>query len=184
MDPMITEMSPSSPSKPQTSGKPSPMIVPIKIGWFGPQGSGKTTSAALLALALSKEVYGGAPVCVTDTEPGWQFLKPMFAIEGVELFQRTEPTFKAMTKNLREAERLGACVWSVDTLTIMWNELMQSFKSRNNGYIPIDKWGDIREMWNKDYVSLFLNSSMCCQALGRLGNVTEEIQDENNPEKT
>src|SRR5882672_909487 len=139
--------------------------VPIKIGWFGPQGSGKTTSAALLALALSKEIYGGAPVYVTDTEPGWQFLRPLFAIEGVELIQRTDPTFNAMTNNQREAERIGACVWNVDTLTIIWSELMQSFKAKNHGYIPIDKWGDIREMWNKDYVAFFLNTSMCCQAL-------------------
>ncbi len=158
--------------------------VPMKLGWFGPQGSGKTTSAALLALALSKEVYGGAPVYATDTEPGWQFLRPIFQIEGVELIQRTDPTFKAMTANLREADRIGACVWNVDTLTIIWNELMQSFKARNRGYIPIDKWGDIRDMWNKDYVSLFLNTSMCCQALGRLGNVQDEVQDENNPDKT
>jgi len=124
--------------------------VPLKAGWFGPQGSGKTTSAALLALALSVEVYNRAPVFVTDTEPGWQFLRPMFALEGVELIQRTDPTFKAMTANLREAERLGACCWNVDTLTIIWNELMQSFKVKNRGFIPIDKWGDIREMWNKD----------------------------------
>jgi len=158
--------------------------VPLKAGWFGPQGSGKTTSAALLALALSVEVYNRAPVFVTDTEPGWQFLRPMFALEGVELIQRTDPTFKAMTANLREAERLGACCWNVDTLTIIWNELMQSFKVKNRGFIPIDKWGDIREMWNKDYVSLFLNTTMCCQALGRLGNVQEEVQDENNAEKT
>lgn len=159
-------------------------VVPIKLGWYGPQGSGKTTSAALLALALSKEVYGGAPVFVTDTEPGWQFLRPIFAIEGVELIQRTEPTFKAMTQNMREAQKEGACVWNIDTLTIIWSELMQSFKKRNGGYIPIEKWGDIREMWNRDYVSFFLNTTMCTQALGRLGNVTDEIQDENNPEKT
>jgi len=155
-----------------------PATVPIKIGWFGPQGSGKTTSAALLALALSKEIYGGAPVYVTDTEPGWQFLRRFFLIEGVELIQRTDPTFKAMTANLREAEKLGACVWNVDTLTIIWNELMQSFKKQNSGQIPINKWGDIREMWNRDYVAMFLNTPMCCQALGRLGNITEEILDE------
>src|SRR5438552_17408091 len=100
--------------------------VPIKVAWFGGQGSGKTTSAALLALALSKEVYGGAPVYVTDTEPGWQFLKPIFAIERVELIQRTDPTFKAMTANLREAEKLGACVWNVDVLTPTRNELTHS----------------------------------------------------------
>ena len=159
-------------------------IIPIKVGWFGPQGAGKTTSAALLALALSREVYGGAPVYVTDTEPGWQFLMHLFQIEGVELIQRTEPTFQAMCENLREAETIGACVWNVDTLTIIWAELMQSFKEKNRGFIPIDKWGDIREMWNKQYVATFLNTAMCCQALGRIGNVTEEIQDEQNPEKT
>ena len=69
-------------------------------------------------------------------------------------------------------------------LTMIWAELMQSFKEKNRGFIPIDKWGDIREMWNKQYVATFLNTPLCCQALGRIGNVTEEIQDEQNPEKT
>jgi hypothetical protein len=159
-------------------------IVPLKLGWYGPQGSGKTTSAALLSLALSKEVYGGAPVYVTDTEPGWQFLRPMFAIEGVEMIQRTVPTFNAMTKNIREAEKLGACVWNVDTLTVMWTELMQSFKARCGGYIPIDKWGDIREMWNRDYVAFFMNTPMCCQGLGRAGDTRDDVQDETNPDRT
>src|ERR1051325_11999079 len=85
--------------------------VPAKSAWFGGQGSGKTTSAALLALALSKEIYGGAPVFVHDTEPGWQFLKrKLFDVEGGELIQRTHPTFKATTASLRQAEKLGACV--------------------------------------------------------------------------
>lgn len=159
-------------------------IVPIKVAWFGGQGSGKTTSAALLAAALSKEIYGGAPIYVTDTEPGWQFMKVrIFNVEGIELIQRTDPTFKAMSANLREAERIGACVWLVDTLSLIWSEWLQSYKKKL-GYIPIDKWGDIREAWNQDFVTPFLNSSMCCMALGRLGDVREEVQDEQNPERT
>lgn len=158
-------------------------IVPIKVGLFGGQGSGKTTSAGMLALALSKEKHNGAPVLVTDTEPGWQFLKPLFAIEKVELIQRTVPTFKAMLENIKEAEKLGCCCWAGDSLTVIWNELMQSFKARNNGRIPINVWGDIKQMWGS-YASAFLNSKMHCFALGRLGNVMEEIQDEDDPGKT
>lgn len=158
-------------------------IVPVKVGWYGGQGSGKTTSAALFSMGLSKEIYGGAPVLVTDTEPGWQFLKPLFAIEGIEMIQRTEPTFKAMVANLREAEKLGCCVWNGDSLTIIWQELMQSFKAKGNGYIAIDKWGDIKAMW-QDYTTLFLNSKMCCNALGRLGNEMAEIEDDDKPGKT
>jgi hypothetical protein len=170
-------------AKAEITPKTTPQIVPIKIGWFGGQGSGKTTSAAMLALALSKEHHGGAPVFVTDTEPGWQFLKPMFAVEGVELIQRTTPTFKAMLNDLREAEKVGACVWAGDSLTIIWQELMQSFKAKNNGRIPINVWGDIKALWG-EYTTAFLNSPMHCFALGRLGNVMEDIEDDSRPGET
>jgi pantothenate kinase-related protein Tda10 len=32
----------------------NPQIIPLKMGLFGGQGSGKTTTAALIAAALSK----------------------------------------------------------------------------------------------------------------------------------
>jgi len=160
-----------------------PQVVPVKVGWYGSQGSGKTTSAALFSIALSKEIYGGAPIMVTDSEPGWQFLKPIFAVEGVEMIQRTQPTFKAMVANIQEAEKLGCCVYNIDSLTVIWQEIMQSFKAKGSGFISIDKWGDIKQLWNS-YTTLFLNSVMCCNALGRLGNEMEEVQDERQPGKT
>lgn len=156
-------------------------IVPIKIGWYGGQGSGKTTSSALLALALSKEVYGGAPVAVTDTEPGWQFLKPIFAMEGVELIQTTTPTFKAMLKDLRDAEKRGCCVWAIDSLTIIWQEIMKSAQGKRSS-IQIQQWGDIKAVWG-EYTTAFLNSGMCTFALGRLGNEMEEQQDDEGKTK-
>lgn len=154
----------------------APATVPIKVGVFGGQGSGKTTSTALLALALSKEVYGGAPVAVTDTEPGWQFLKPMFAIEGVELIQTTQPTFKAMLRDLRDAEMRGCCVWVIDSLTIIWQEIMRAAQG-NRSQIQIQQWGDIKAVWG-EYTTTFLNSAMSTFALGRLGNEMEEQVDD------
>lgn len=162
------------PSTP-TPGKPQP-VVPIKVGIYGGQGSGKTTSAALIALALSKEIYGGAPVAVTDTEPGWQFLKPMFAAEGVELIQTTQPTFKAMLRDMRDAEKRGCCVWSIDSLTIIWQEVMKAAQG-NRSQIEIQQWGDIKSVWG-EYTTAFLNSGMCTFALGRLGNEMEEQLDD------
>lgn len=156
---------------PQVVTKPQP--VPIKVGIFGGQGSGKTTSTALLALALSKEIYGGAPVAVTDTEPGWQFLKPIFAIEGVELIQTTQPTFKAMLRDLRDAEKRGCCVWAIDSLTIIWQEIMKAAQG-SRSRIEIQQWGNIKAVWG-EYTTTFLNSPMCTFALGRLGNEMEEI---------
>jgi hypothetical protein len=155
---------------------PKPQIVPIKVGIYGGQGTGKTTSTALLALALSKEVYGGAPVAVTDTEPGWQFLRPIFQTEGVELIQTTQPTFKAMLRDLRDAEKRGCCAWAIDSLTIIWQEVMKAAQG-NRGEIQIQQWGDIKAVWG-EYTTTFLNSVMCTFALGRLGNDMEEVQDD------
>lgn len=159
-------------------------VVPIKAGIFGPQGSGKSTSAAMMAVALSAQFYNRAPVYVVDPEAAWQFLKPViFDVEKIELIQRPHRSFKDMRDSLREAEKLGACVWVCDPLTLMWNELMESFQQQNGGYIPIDKWGDIRSLW-QDYVRFFLNSPMNCFACGRLANDFDEVEDERKPGRT
>jgi len=157
--------------------KPVPAtIVPLKFGIFGGTGTGKSTTAALMALWLSKTYHNSAPVYVTDTEMGWQFLAPLFEIEGVPLVQKTTPTFKAMCENIVEAERAGACVWIVDSLTLIWQELLKAARG-NRSFIPIDQWGSIKATWN-EYTTLFLNSRMHCFALGRLQNDMEEIIDE------
>lgn len=158
-------------------------MVPIKVGMFGAQGSGKSTSAALLAAAISAQFCNKAPVVVVDPEAAWQFLKRrIFDVEGIELIQRPDRTFKGMAESIKVAEKAGACVWIVDPLTLMWHELMQSFKAKR-GYIPIDVWGDIKQMWS-GYILQFLNTGMNCIALGRLGNEMEEIQDEDHEGKT
>ena len=122
--------------------------VPIKCGIYGPQGSGKSTSAALMAAAISAQFYDHAPVFVVDPEAAWQFLKRrIFNVESIELIQRPFSTFKDMVSSLYEAEKMGACCWIVDPLTLIWNELLDSFKQKL-GYIPIDKWQDVRQLWN------------------------------------
>jgi len=144
---------------------------------FGAQGSGKSTSAALLAAALSAQFHNKAPVFVVDPEAAWQFLKRrIFDVEGIELVQLADRTFKGMADSIKRAEKAGACVWVVDPLTLMWQELMQSFKAKR-GFIPIDMWGDIKQMWS-GYILQFLNTPMHCIALGRLGNEMEEVQEE------
>jgi hypothetical protein len=147
--------------------------VPLKVGMYGAQGTGKTVSAALLSAALSTQFYGKAPVYVVDPDLAWQFPKRrIFDVEGIELIQRPYRSFKQMQDSFAEAEKLGACCWVVDPLTMIWTELLDTFRG-NKSYIPIDAWGQIRQVWN-EYIRNFLNSNMNCFALGRLGTDFEE----------
>src|SRR5262245_17236753 len=85
-----------------------------KVGIFGRQGSGKTTTAALIAIGLSKTYHKGAPVAALDTENGSDYLVPIFEAEGVPLLVVKSRAFKDMKDGLREAEREGCCAYLVD----------------------------------------------------------------------
>lgn len=153
--------------------------VPIKVGVFGPQGSGKSTSAALIAAAYSALYSNRAPVFVVDPEAAWPFLKRrIFAVEGIELILRPYRSFKSLRDSIREAEKLGCCAWIADPITLHWNELMQTYQG-SKGFVAIDQWGDIRKVWN-EYVSDFLNSPMTCIASGRLGSDFEDREEEDS----
>lgn len=154
--------------------KPAPnVVIPTKLAIFGEQGTGKTTTACLYAAAMSKEFHGGAPVWGTDPELGMQFPKrTIFAPEKIEFVQRTVPTFKAMLQDIRDAERAGACVWIVE-LQKIWIELLRTVRAKAG-----NNWGNqLNAMWT-DYVAQFLNSKMHCIALGRVGDVTDDLIDD------
>jgi hypothetical protein len=158
---------------------PKIQIVPVKIGFMGEQGTGKTASAGLLAAAISKQFHGGAPVHVTDPELGWGFLDPViFQKEGIKLVQYTVPTFAAMLKDLHRAEREGACVWAVE-LGKIWIEIIRTLQKAKP-----DNWGmDLRAMWD-DFVAQFLNSKLHCLVLGRIQDVIEQVLTESGSIKS
>lgn len=151
----------------------SQKIVPLKIGLTGEMGVGKTTTAALIAAALSVQFHDRAPVWVTDPELGWQFFpQTILRAEKIELVQRTVPTFKAMMQDIRDAERAGACVYNVEGSKI-WIELVKTVQ-KNCG----DRWGmELNSMWT-DFVNFFMNSKMHCDMLGRVGEITEEVMND------
>jgi len=151
----------------------APQIIPVKFGFMGEQGTGKTTTAGLLATAISKLYHGGAPVHVTDPELGWQFLQPViFDKERVPLVQRTVPTFVAMMNDLRRAEKEGACVWAVE-LGKIWIEILRTLQKAK----PVSWGSELSYMWT-DFVNQFLNSKLHCLVLGRIQDVIEEVQDQ------
>lgn len=158
-------------------------VVPIKFGDFGETGSGKSYTAACLAAGLSVEMHNCAPAYVYDTEPGWQFLKKIFDVEGIKLIQEPGDSFDGLRAARKKAEEMGCCVFVGDSYTHVWRELMHTYTNRA-GYVEFQDWNLIKPRW-RDWVREFLNSPMHCMALGRLGwNYIPEEVERNGKTKT
>lgn len=149
-----------------------------KVGLFGGQGSGKTTTSALIALGLSKTYHGGKPVAFMDTENGSDYLVPIFEMEGVELQVVKSRAFKDMKTMLREAEEAGCCAALVDSYTHPWQELNDSLKKQLGvsrlKFVHMDQ---LKTLW-RSWTELMLNSPLHVIVSGRLGYVWDREEDE------
>lgn len=140
-----------------------------KVGIFGSQGSGKTTTAALFLIGLSKAFHGNKPVAFLDTENGSDYLIPIFEAEGVPLMVVKSRAFKDMREALREAETAGCCGYLVDSYTHPWQELCDTFKAKSRRKkLEFHHMDELKGMW-RQWTDQFLNSPLHCIVNGRLG---------------
>lgn len=140
-----------------------------KVGIFGRQGSGKTTTSALIAIGLSKTYHKNAPVAFLDTENGSDYLVPIFEAEGVELLVVKSRAFADMKAALREAEKGGCCAYLVDSYTHPWRELTDTFKAKSRRKkLEFHHMDALKGMWQV-WTDQMLNSPLHVLLSGRLG---------------
>jgi len=152
-------------SQPAYNNSPELSSYP-KVGVQGGTGTGKSTTIGLIVLGAAAELYNRRAVYVADTEPGWQFLKPIFDAEGVPLIIRNTRSFLGMHEALKEAVGANACGFVVDSITHPWSELLLRFAD-STGRVPFHKFNQIRPLWN-EWTRDFLNSPLMAFASGRL----------------
>lgn len=149
-----------------------------KLGIFGPQGSGKTTTAALLAIGLSITYHNRAPVAFMDTENGSDYLVPIFEMEKVPLLVVKTRAFTDMCGSLKEAQAAGCCVDLIDSYTHPWAELNDSLKAKLKvNKLQFEHMDQLKGLW-RGWTDLMLNSPLHVLMCGRLGYVWDRAEDD------
>jgi hypothetical protein len=142
----------------------------FKGGFQGKQGSGKTTTAALLQVGVSKELCGGAPVGFFETESGSSFLIPIFAAEQVEFF--TTPVTRSLADLLAfldEAKSLGCCAVIIDSITHVWMDVLAAAKKKFDvDELEFRHMDAVKSEW-KRWTDAFTVSPLHVVVCGRLG---------------
>lgn len=154
-----------------------------KVGLYGSAGSGKTRTAAEIAIGIVQTTKSTKPVAMFDTEPAASFILPLFQKAGIELLVFDESrAFKDLMSFTKEAE--DACsVVIVDSITHVWRDLQESYLARINDQrrewnkrplqtLEFQHWGPIKRQW-ADFTDEFLSSKVHFIVCGRAGNVYE-----------
>ncbi len=164
----------------------------LKAGIFGNAGSGKTTTACYLAMAISHKLGGKKPVAFFETEAGSDFLVNRFELEGIELLRVKSHALSDLTEAVKEAQESCSCL-VVDSISHVWAEVMEAklravnAARKKRGLYQIDKlefqhWADIKREWAK-WTALFLNTDLHIIVCGRAGSVWEFSENDETRKK-
>jgi len=153
----------------------------LKLGMYGPPGSGKTFTALLLAEGLGK--LSNKRIAYIDTERGTDFYCQAVPTRAVHpdpfdfdaIYTRSIMEVIVAVRNLNHDE-YGVLV--LDSVTHLWEAAMASFggKLTKIGTIPMHAWGKIKKPY-KDLMAVMLNSPMHIIICGRQKTVYEEDEE-------
>lgn len=164
-----------------------------KVGIYGNAGSGKTYTAALIAIGLHKFAKATKPVGMFDTEPAASYIIPLFQKAGIPFLVYDESrALKDLMAFMDEAEQECSVV-IVDSVTHVWRDTQESYLSKINEGLarknkkPIHKlefhhWGPIKAAWAK-FTDRYLSSRLHVIVCGRAGSIYEYQTNEETGKK-
>lgn len=145
----------------------------LKLGIYGPPGSGKTFTSLLIAEGIAK--LTGKRVALVDTEHGSDFYCQKVPTRQVHpeafdfdaLYTRSIMETITAVKGLNP-EEYGIVV--IDSITHLWQAAIEAYggKQTSIGTIPMHAWGKIKKPY-KELMSFLLSTPMHAIICGRQG---------------
>lgn len=145
----------------------------LKIGFYGPPGSGKTFTALLVAEGLAG--ISGKRIAYVDTERGTDFYCKDVPTRAVhpEAFDFDALYTKSIVETLNEVRKLDPATYGVvvlDSMTHLWEACIAAYSGPKTkiGTIPMNAWGRIKKPY-KELMTFLLSSQMHVLICGRQG---------------
>lgn len=153
----------------------------LKMGIYGPAGSGKTFTALLLAEGLASAA--GRRVAFVDTEKGTDFYAMAVQKRRVhpDAFDFDALYSRSISEVLQAVKSLDPKQYAVvviDSVTHIWEAAIAAYSGRKTkaGTLPFHAWGQIKRPY-KELITYLLNSPMHVIMCGRQGTIYENDED-------
>src|SRR5437762_5645356 len=152
----------------------------VKAGFLGLNKSGKSYTAALLAIGIRRYFQLEGPIAMYDSETGSEYLAPLIReATGKDLIPFRSRSLSDMLDMAKDCEKHGVAVYLVDSVTHPWREVGKSYltavnaKRREKKLPPRHKlefqdWGIVKDLW-EPWTEFYLNSKLHIIVCGRAG---------------
>jgi hypothetical protein len=152
----------------------------FKAALEGFAGSGKTYTAALIAIGIHKRIKSDKPIVMFDTEKAAKFLKPLFAEAGIELLVRESKSFADLAQTMARMREGASDVLIIDSITHVWEEFLRAYQIKSgHRRLQFQDWGIIKPTWKAEFSDPFVNDPYHVIMCGRAGF---EYENEVDPE--
>lgn len=142
----------------------------FKAGIQGMAGSGKTYTAAEIAIGLHKRIGSTKPVVFFDTEKAAKFLKSKFNEAGVELIVRESRTLADLITTMKKMEEGAGDILIIDSISHVWEDTVEAFKKKyNRSALQFQDWGVLKPLWKTQFSDRLVTSQLHIFMNGRAG---------------
>lgn len=159
-----------------------------KIGVYGEAGSGKTYTAALVAIGLHKAAGLTKPVGMFDTEPAASYIIPLFEKAGIDFLVYDESRALADLMSFMDEAEKECSIVLIDSITHVWRDAQDSYLKKMNEIrvrrnqrpiyqLEFHHWKPIKSAW-ASFTDRFLSSKVHCIVCGRAGSIYEYQKNE------
>ncbi len=148
----------------------------FKGGLYGPPGSGKTTTSAILATYICKRLKK-KEAFMLDSEGGADYVASIFQKADIELRVIRTREFGLLVKTFEDMKAQDDVVL-VDSVTHFSDDVVKMYlKARKRNRMELSDFNAVYETW-RQFSEPFMSSSLNAIVCGRMGSVYETVVSE------
>ncbi len=152
----------------------------FKAAFEGFAGSGKTYTAAQIALGLAARIGSTKPIIIFDTEKAAKFLQPLFAQAGMTLLVRESRSLADLQETMERLRQGAGDILLIDSISHVWEDFLRAYAQKvRRTRLEFQDWGIIKPAWKAAFSDPFVRDPYHILMTGRAGY---EYESERNAE--